>query len=113
MTCEYETVKMLYKDTDNDYNIQELCATQQMTRSAYYQWLNGPRNQCELTNDRLAREIQENYEQPTDKGYRRIRDDPNRRYSEHVSDKHVLPLMCRKRIQSAIKHPRNCCTRNV
>lgn len=104
---------MLYEDTDNDYSIQELCDALQITRSAYYHWLNGPKSQRELTNDRLAQEILEIYEQHTDKGYRRIRDDLNRRYGEHVSDKRVLRLMRKEQIQSTIKHPRNCCTRHA
>ena len=63
--------------------------------------------------DRLVLEILEIYEQHTDKGYRRIRDDLNRRYGEHVSDKRVLRLMRKEQIQSTIKHPRNCCTRSA
>ena len=66
-TREYETVKMLYEDMDNDYSIQELCDALQITRSAYYHWLNGPKSQRELTNDRLVLEILEIYEQHTDK----------------------------------------------
>ena len=104
---------MLYEDMDNDYSIQELCDALQITRSAYYHWLNGPKSQRELTNDRLVLEILEIYEQHTDKGYRRIRDDLNRRYGEHVSDKRVLRLMRKEQIQSTIKHPRNCCTRSA
>lgn len=53
-TREYETVKMLYGDTDNDYSIRELCDALQITQSAYYHWLNGAKSQRELTNDRLA-----------------------------------------------------------
>ena len=48
---------MLYEDMDNDYSIQELCDALQITRSAYYHWLNGPKSQRELTNDRLVLEI--------------------------------------------------------
>lgn len=103
----------MHEDAGNDYSIQELCAAQQVTKSAYYHWLNGPKSPRELENDRLAREIMEIYEQHTDKGYRRIRDDLNRHYGEHVSDKRVLRLMRKERIQSTIKHPRNCCTRNA
>ena len=55
--------------------------------------MNGPKSERELTNNRLAQEILEIYEQHTDKGYCRIRDDLNRRYGEHVSDKRVLRLM--------------------
>lgn len=107
-TREYETVKMLYGDTDNDYSIREWCDALQITRSAYYHWLNGAKSQRELTNDRLVQGILEIYEQYTDKGYRRIRDDLNRRYGGHVSDKRVLRLMRKERIQSTIKHPHNC-----
>ena len=93
---------MLYEDMDNDYSIQELCDALQITRSAYYHWLNGPKSQRELTNDRLVLEILEIYEQHTDKGYRRIRDDLNRRYGEHVSDKRVLRLM--RKEQDTVHH---------
>lgn len=82
-------------------------------RARLSHWLNGPKSERELTNNRLAQEILEIYEQHTDKGYRRIRDDLNRRYGEHVSDKRVLRLMSKEQIQSTIKHPRNCCTRHA
>lgn len=104
---------MLYEDANNDYSIWELCDALQIARSAYYHWLNGPKSERELTNDRLAQEILEIYEQHTDKGYRRIRDDLNRRYGEHVSDKRVLRLMRKEQIQSTINHPRNCCMRSA
>lgn len=106
-------MKRLYEEPDNDYSIEDLCAAQQISRSAYYHWLNGSKSPREKTNDRLVREIKDIYEQHTDKGYRRIRDDLARHYGEHVSDKRVLRLMRKEQIQSTIKHPRNCCTRRA
>ena len=48
-----------------------------------------------------------------DKGYRRIRDDLNRQYHEHVNDKRVLRIDRKLHIQSNIKHRQNCCTRRA
>ena len=104
---------MLYEDMDNDYSIQELCDALQITRSAYYHWLNGPKSQRELTNDRLVLEILEIYEQHTDKGYRRIRDELARYHAIDINDKRVLRICRAKKIKSTIKYSSHGCTRNA
>ena len=54
--------------------ITELCKLGQVTRAAYYKWLNREIPVDELENQRIAEKIEEIHKESPDKGYRRIRD---------------------------------------
>jgi putative transposase len=91
----------------------ELCQVFHVTRSAYYHWLKGDKSPSQRENERLARKVIKIHEKHPDKGYRRIRDDLNSRYHEHVNDKRILRIDRKLHIQANIKHRYNCCTRQA
>ena len=90
-----------------------MCKILHVSRSAYYHWRNDGKSLREQENERLAQEVMEIHAQHPDKGYRRIRDDLNRKYKEQVNDKRILRIARKLHLQSTIKNPHNCCTRHA
>lgn len=66
-----------------------------------------------MENERIAGEVAKIHEGHPDMGYRRIRDELDRRYNIHVNDKRILRINRALHIQSAIKHSRHGCTRSA
>ncbi len=84
-----------------------------MSRAAYYKWLHREIPENEYKNRRIADETEKIHTESPDKGYRRIRDEPERYHGITVNDKRVLRI-CRKRhIKSTIKYPDHGCTRQA
>ena len=84
-----------------------------ITRSAYYRWMKHSKSRHEQENERIADEIKKIHEAHPDMGYRRIRDELDRRHDIHVNDKRVLRINRILQIQSTIKFRRHGCTRNA
>ena len=82
-----------------------------MARSAYWRWKKAPRSRNEIENSRLAGLVEKIHAEHPDMGYRRICDELNARYGEHVNDKRILRICRMRKIQSAIKWKPRCCTR--
>jgi transposase InsO family protein len=72
-----------------------------------------PKSSRELENERIAREVEKIHEAHPDMGYRRIRDELDRRHDIHVNDKRVLRIDRVLHIQSTIKYKRQGCTRSA
>lgn len=95
------------------YPISALCELGEVSRAAYYKWLNREIPENEAKNNRIADEIEKIHEESPDKGYRRIRDDLERYHNINVNDKRVLRICREKGIKSTIKYKNNSCTRQA
>ena len=84
-----------------------------VSRAAYYKWLNGPKSAREAENEYIATLVEEIHTNHPDKGYRRIRDDLERFHGIHSNDKRILRICRKKDIKSTIKYASNGCTRNA
>ena len=88
-----------------------MCRKLGVARSAYCRWKKSPRSLNELENSRLAGLVERIHAEHPDMGYRRICDELNARYGEHVNDKRILRICRMRKIQSSIKWKPSCCTR--
>ena len=84
-----------------------------VSRAAYYKWLNREIPTNEIENERIAETIEQIHTDSPDKGYRRIRDDLERYHDIKVNDKRVLRICRKKNIKSTIKYSNNGCTRQA
>lgn len=84
-----------------------------VSRAAYYKWLNREIPTNEIENERIAETIEQIHTDSPDKGYRRIRDDLERYHDIIVNDKRVLRICRKKNIKSTIKYSNNGCTRQA
>lgn len=84
-----------------------------ITRSAYYRWRIHPKSSRELENERIAEEVKNIHNAHPDMGYRRIRDELDRRHDIHVSDKRILRISRAIHIQSTIKYGPHGCTKST
>lgn len=64
-----------------------MCRKLGVARSAYWRWKKAPRSRNEIENSRLAGLVEKIHAEHPDMGYRRICDELNARYGEHVNDK--------------------------
>ena len=93
--------------------MERLCGYLHVPRSAYYQWLTKPESINEKTNREISEKIEKIHEAHPDMGYRRIRDELDRRYDTDVNDKRVLRLCRKSHIQSTIKWKPKSCTKSA
>ena len=93
--------------------MERLCGYLHVPRSAYYRWLKNPESISEKKNREISEKIRKIHEDHPDMGYRRIRDELDRRYDTDVNDKRVLRLCRKNRIQSTIKWKPKSCTRTA
>jgi transposase InsO family protein len=95
------------------FPVWKLCDFLHITRSAYYRWLNHPKSNHELENERIAGEVEKIHKAHPDMGYRRIRDELDRKHGIHSNDKRILRINRALHIQSTIKYRRHGCTRSA
>lgn len=84
-----------------------------VSRAAYYKWINREIPESELKTQYIADEIEKIHREYPDKGYRRIRDDLDRYHKVKVNDKKVLRICRKLDIKSTIKYTNNGCTRQA
>ncbi len=92
--------------------MHKLCEYLRLSRGAYYRWLKNPLSPSEKRNIEIAQKVRSVHEQHPDMGYRRIRDELNKKHGIAVNDKRVLRICRKERIQSTIKWKPKSCTRN-
>lgn len=92
--------------------MQRLCEYLHLSRSAYYRWLKDPVSFSERYNKELSERIKDIHEKHPDMGYRRIRDELDRKHGIAVNDKRVLRICRKEHIQSTIKWKPKSCTRS-
>ena len=73
--------------------------------------MKNPESISEKKNQKISEKIKKIHEDHPDMGYRRIRDELDRRYDTNVNDKRVLRLCRKSHIQSTIKWKPKSCTR--
>ena len=88
-----------------------MCRKLDVARSAYYRWKNRTESTNELENSHLTSLVEKIHAEHPEMGYRRICDEINARYGDHVNDKRILRICRMKKIQSSIKWKPSCCTR--
>ena len=92
--------------------MQRLCEYLHLSRGAYYRWLKNPVSFSEKYNKEISEKIKSIHEAHSDMGYRRIRDELDKKHGIDVNDKRVLRICRKERIQSTIKWRPKSCTRN-
>ena len=107
----YEIITEL--STEKQYPIEELCALGQISRAAYYKWMNREKSENEIKNEAISELIRQIHEDHPDMGYRRMRDELEYHYQINVNDKRVQRIMCHLGIQSNLKYRKPGCTRTA
>ena len=92
--------------------MQRLCEYLHLSRGAYYRWLKNPVSFSEKYNKEISEKIKDIHEAHPDMGYRRIRDELDKKHGIAVNDKRVLRICRKERIQSTIKWKPKSCTRS-
>lgn len=95
------------------YPISALCVIANITRSAYYKWLNRETPINESLNIQIADRVEAIHTEYPDMGYRRINDDLKRYHDIKVNDKRVLRICRELGVKSIIKHRNHGCTRRA
>ncbi len=106
---------MAIRDCASAYGlpVDTCCSVLNVSRAAYYKWLNGKPSARAIENERIAKIVENIHMEAPDKGYRRIRDDLERYHDTKVNDKRILRI-CRSRgIKSIIKYSNHGCTRQA
>ncbi len=97
---------------EKHYPVQRLCEYLRLSRGAYYRWLRDPVCFSERYNKEISGKIKDIHENHPDMGYRRIRDELEKKHGIAVNDKRVLRICRKECIQSTIKWKPKSCTRN-
>ena len=92
--------------------MQRLCEYLHLSRGAYYRWLKNPVSHSEKYNKEVSEKIKDIHEAHPDMGYRRIRDELDKKHGIAVNDKRVLRICRKEHIQSTIKWKPKSCTRS-
>ena len=80
-------------------------------RSAYYRWIKDPGSYKERMNQKIADTIKKIHEEHPDMGYRRLKDELEKKHDIKANDKRVLRICRKTHIQSTIKWRPKSCTR--
>ena len=96
---------------EHHYPIRSLCKLGNVTRAAYYKWL----NRIETANDRLNKQISDRLEaihqEHPDMGYRRLNDKLRHDNGIKVNDKRILRICRKQQIRSNLKYRYDGCTK--
>ncbi len=98
-------------EEEKGYFVVSLCKLGEVSRSAYYKWLNRKDSQNDKLNKIIAEKVEAIHAEHPDMGYRRLRDTLEHDESITVNDKRVLRICRNRNIQSIIKGKHNCCTK--
>lgn len=112
----HEHIYQAIKEEHEKYNypLISLCKFGNVSRWAYYKWLNRVIPESELKNQKIAEAMEKIHTEHPDKGYRRIKDYLGRYWATDnntkINDKRVLRICRIKGIKSTIKYSNNGCT---
>lgn len=104
-----ETRYLAIREIHNEKNssISELCMIAEISRSAYYQWLNRQAGENETFNHDLLGLIKDAYEETNGiLGYRQMTIKINREHDFHVNHKRILRLMRILQLKSVCRRKR-------
>ena len=91
--------------------MDQSCRILKISKSAYYRWAAGTLSPRTAENERIADLVENIHEKHPEMGYRRLKDELDRRHNTHVNDKRMLRICRSRRIKSSIKYSNHCCTR--
>lgn len=83
-----------------------------VSRAAYYRWATGKYSARTQENERIADIAETIHNSHPDMGYRRIKDELDRRHDIHVNEKRVLRICRSRKIKSTVKYTNKGCTVN-
>lgn len=95
------------------YPIELNCRILQVSRAAYYAWLQGRSGKRITENTIIAGITKELHEQHPEMGHRRLRDQLYRDYGIRITDKRMLRICRATQSFSTVKHTNNGCTRSA
>ena len=106
---KYLAIRELHED--QDYSINWMCRKLEISRAAYYKWLNRDIPVKELEDMKIAGKIEERHERYGGiLGYRRMTIFLNREEGTDYKPKRIRRIMRITGIHSSIRRVRNCCT---
>ena len=106
---KYLAIRELHED--QDYSINWMCRKLEISRAAYYKWLNRDIPAKELEDIEIAGKIEERHERYGGiLGYRRMTIFLNREEGTDYKPKRIRRIMRITGIHSSIRRVRNCCT---
>ena len=70
----------------NGYPIDQSCEILKISRAAYYRWSTGELSPRTAENERIADLVEDIHEKHPEMGYRRLKDELDRRHNTHVND---------------------------
>ena len=106
---KYLAIRELHED--QDYSINWMCRKLEISRAAYYKWLNRDIPVKELEDIEIAGKIEERHERYGGiLGYRRMTIFLNREEGTDYKPKRIRRIMRITGIHSSIRRVRNCCT---
>lgn len=97
-------------EEEKGYCVASLCKLGEVSRSAYYKWLNRKDNPNDKLNKIIAEKVEALHLEHPDMGYRRLRDTLEHDEGIIVNEKRVLRICRKRKIQSIIKGKHNSCT---
>lgn len=93
------------------YPIRLLCRLGNVSKAAYYKWLNRKKSDNDKLNRKLAERLEQIHEEHPDMGYRRLNDKLRHDDKIIVNDKRVLRICRNRQIKSSLKYRYDGCTR--
>lgn len=94
----YLTIKYLVED--KRYSVNMLCDIAQISRSAYYKWINRDKTKSDIKNEKILGIVKKLYNKDNFLGYRQMAIILRRNYNMIINDKRVYRLMKIQGIQS-------------
>ena len=91
--------------------MDQSCRILKISRASYYRWSTGELSPRTAENERIANLVEDIHEKHPEMGYRRLKDELDRRHHTHVNDKRMLRICRSRRIKSTIKYSNHGCTR--
>ena len=88
------------------------CSILQVSRAAYYRWLQGRPSRRTAENTDIADKTVQLHSDHPDMGYRRLRDQLQWKYKIDISDKRMRRICRKLQIKSTIKYNRKGCTKS-
>ena len=98
-------------EKEKGYSLASLCKQGEVSRAAYYKWLNRKDSPNDKPNKIIAEKVDAIHAEHPDMGYRRLRDTLEHDENIDVNEKRVLRICRKKKIQSIVKGKHNCCTK--
>lgn len=106
----YQAIKELM-EKEKGYSIASLCKQGEVSRAAYYKWLNRKDSPNGKLNKIIAEKVDAIHAEHPDMGYSRLLDTLEHDENIDVNEKRVLRICRKKKIQSIVKGRHNCCTK--